>query len=367
MGRRVDITTDELRAMIGERADEIVRRFLPRARLTKKNTWEGATNPARADRHAGSFIIYGSNHPKAGGYVDYASGQTGGPLDLIALLEHRQHRPDAKFAIQLCLDFLGLKDTAADPAWLEEQKRKAKQRADDAERLAREQEKREETRMLDLWGQCKPLDGTPAQAYLEQARGCRLDALAEQPGALRFHPRLPNWKEPRAGAGFPHYPCLVAAMSRMGKGIAALQRTYLTDAGQKASVAKVKLIYPASVGAAIRIARGANRCSPEQAVARGLTGETLILCEGAEDAVTLAMAKPDARVWAVCGVNNLQHQIIPASVSRVIIAGDNDWHGSMARDALNVGVLAVKQQVRDVRVAFSEHGKDFNDWLKGDA
>jgi hypothetical protein len=356
------ISIDDLKQMIGERADDIVREFLPRATF-KSNKWL-ACNPNRPDRSAGSFYVYGSKSAKAGGFVDYASGDKGSSLDLVAYLKHGIVKPDAATAINLSKQYLGLGDGAVDQAWLAEARRKADVRFQDAEKRAAEQNAKDAARATALWRGGKSIQGTPAQAYIEGARGVPLSQLRQPPNALRFSPSEPNWMEKRGPHGFPMFPAMLAAMSRWNQPIVSVQRTYLTETGAKASVAKSKLIFPSSVGAAIRLSKGNSTWSPEQAAAKGVTGETLILCEGAEDGLTCMLARPDARVWAVCGVTNLMHMKVPPSVAHVIVAADNDWQGSAASQALSLGLMALKDQCRSVTVAFSELGKDFNDWLK---
>lgn len=355
---------DDLKLMVALKVDDIVARHLPGATL-KSGKWL-ARNPNRKDRHANSFYVYGRGHAKAGAFVDYGSPHRGSPLDLIPFLVHGIDRPDPRTAIQLTKDYLGIADTTVDEAYLASLRADAERRLRDFEKRDAEERSRQAERAFALFKKAKPITGTPAQAYIEQARGVPLAALAEPPGALRFLPDEPNWEEPRGPDGkHPTFPTMLAAMSRWQEPVAALQRTSLTQDGQKAQARRAKLIYPSSVGAVIRLAKGANRLSPEKAAQAGLTGEALILCEGAEDGLSCMLARPDARVWAVCGVSNIQHVAVPPSVTRVIVAADADWEGSEARRALDLGLLALKEQRRDVSVAFPQVGKDFNDWLRG--
>jgi hypothetical protein len=357
------LSLDDIKAMIGERADEIVRQHLTDAKL--KGTKWLARNPNRSDRHAGSFWVYGSKSPKAGGFTDYASGDSGSALDLVAFVKHGILKPDAATAINLSKQYLGLQHGAVDQAWLDAERRKVAVRTADMEARQKREAETQAQRASQIFLGAVAITGTPAQLYIEGARGVPLASLPHMPGALRFSPSEANWEEKRGADGFPKFPAMIAAMSRWNTPIAAVQRTYLKADGTKADVAKAKLIYPSSIGAAIRLSKGISNVSPEVADARGIRGETLILCEGAEDGLTCMMARPDARVWAVCGVTNLQHMQVPPSVEHIIVAADNDWQGSAARQALNNGLMALKEQRRSVSVVFSGVGKDFNDWLRG--
>lgn len=363
MSTATRLNIDDIKAMIGARADDIVSQYLPKA-VFKSGKWL-ARNPNRADKSAGSFYVYGSKSPKAGGFVDYSSGDSGSALDLVAFLKHGILKPDATTAINLSKAYLGLDHGAVDQAWLDAERHKVALRADDMEARQKREAETQAQRASQIFLGAKPIIGTPAQLYIEGARGVPLASLPHLPGALRYSPSEANWEERRGPDGFPKFPAMVAAMSRWNTPIAAVQRTYLTPDGAKADVAKVKLIYPSSMGAAIRLSKGISHVSPEVADARGIRGETLILCEGAEDGLTCMMARPDARVWAVCGVTNLQHMSVPPSVQHIIVAADNDWQGSAARRALNNGLMALKDQRRSVSVVFSGVGKDFNDWLRG--
>lgn len=356
---------DDLKARMASRADDIARALVPGAAL-KGGKWTGR-NPRRDDRHAGSFIVYGRSHARAGSFIDYASSESGDAIDLVAYLKGFPYR-NRECALREALDWLGELGGKPDPDKVRAELDRA--RADAARRARADaaQLERQRRRTLALWKDCRPLAGSLAETYLHAARGIDLARLPDPPGALRFHPGLANWMEPRRpNGGHPTFPSLVAAMSRWGEPIAAIQRTSLAKDGRgKAPVRKAKLIYPSSQGAVIRLSRGVNRCSPEDAARDGLAGETLIICEGAEDALTCVLAWPDARVWACCGVTNIRYVEPGPSVSRVIVAADRDWLGSAARAALDDGLFWLRERVRHVELAFPEEGKDFNAWLTGE-
>jgi hypothetical protein len=355
-----------IKARVAMRADEVVGQHLKDAEKSGDRWF--ARNPRRIDKTIGSFMVHGSRSPRAGSFVDFACGEKGDAFDLIAYLKGFGYK-DRSAALRESLDFLGELHHKPDPAKVARELAEARRQQDKADAARAAEQQRGRDRAMAIWRDAAPIAGTAAETYLRQCRGIDLDRLAHPPSALRFA-HLANWLEPKGEDGrHPVFPSLVAAMSRLGQPIAALQRTALmADGSDKAALRKPKLIFPESRGAVIRIARGINDCSPEAAAKLGLCGETLIVCEGAEDALTCALAMPEARVWACCGVGNLRYVDPGPTVSHVIVAADADWSGSAARAALDDGLWVLKQQNFDVRVAFPAEGsKDFNDWLRGAA
>ncbi len=51
----------------------------------------------------------------------------------------------------------------------------------------------------------------------------------------------------------------------------------------------------------------------------------LIICEGIEDGLTLALARPDYRVWVAGSLSLMGLIEWPECASAVVLAADNDW------------------------------------------
>ena len=203
------------------------------------------------------------------------------------------------------------------------------------------------------------LAGTPAADYLA-ARGIDFGRLGRQPRALRFHPGL--W-EPSTRAPFP---ALVGAITSVSGETIGVHRTWLARGPDgrwgKARVANPKMSLGFVGGGAIRLWRGASgkplRDAPD--------GETVVIGEGIETCLSIVVACPDLRVLSAVSLGNLGGVVLPEQVRRVILARDNDDKPT-AQELFKRAVEKMQRTGREVLVARSSVGKDFNDCLRGDA
>jgi DNA primase len=93
-----------------------------------------------------------------------------------------------------------------------------------------------------------------------------------------------------------------------------------------------------------------------------VASETLVLCEGIEDALTIQQAT-GLPCWATLGTAGLAAVLLPDTVRAVILATDNDTPGKAAAAKAAARFLNEKRQVK---IAFppASH-KDFNQVLCG--
>ena len=189
-------------------------------------------------------------------------------------------------------------------------------------------------RALKIWKQAKPLAGTLAERYLQEHRGITLNPL---PPSLRFHPRLYHKDSEQ------HFPALVTAIQAPDKAITAVHRIFLDPTtAAKANVQNPKLTLGSMNGGAVRLAAA---------------GETLILCEGLEDGLTLLQAT-GLPTWATLGTAGLVNVHIPDTVQEIIIAADSDPAGQKAALA---AAERFTREGREVRIATPpQNQKDFN-------
>lgn len=187
-----------------------------------------------------------------------------------------------------------------------------------------------------IWREAGPVKDTPAESYLRR-RGIH---IAPAP-TLRFA----KLRHPEGGV----HPCMVLAIVSDENKLTGVQRTYLADDGSKADVSVVKL----SLG---RVAGGAIRLAP--------VASELIVCEGAEDGLTLQQELGRA-VWAAAGASMLSAMRFPSCVRSVVIAADNDAAGDREAHKAAEAFMGRGLAVRIMRP--SPGFKDFNQELMATA
>lgn len=284
---------------------------------------------------------------RAGVWCDFASGEKGDALDLVAAV---LYAGDRRLALQWARKWLGLSDEGSAPT--ARRAPVAVQQKDDAE----ETSKRSAARRIFLAAQ-PSLAGTPAAAYLA-GRGIDLAELGRQPRALRFHPSLHNGESGCA------WPAIVAAICDVSGQHVATHRTWLArDASgrwTKAPVRDPKKTLGRPLGGTIRLWRGASGLPLAQAP----EGEVVVLGEGIETCLSIAIACPHLRVLAGISLANMGSVMLPDAVRTVIVVADNDGANHQARAGLQRVVNHFVGQGRCVRIARSPIGKDFNDAIR---
>lgn len=301
---------------------------------------------------AGRSLAVHLDGPKAGVWKDFATGEAGDALDLVA---QALFAGDKGKALTWAKRFTGLE--AGDPAALAKQRRRAKASA----RRAVEDEGRRRADAMRIWLAAEPdIIGTPVQTYLA-GRGIRLPILGKVPGALRYHPGLWNGESGRK------WPAMVALIHNRA-GACSVHRTWLAidDKGvvDKAPLEEPRMTLGAYKGGSIRLWRGASGAPLAQAPA----GDTAILGEGNEDGLTLAQACPEFRVLATVSVGNMADVDLPDAIGTVILAKDKIDHPDpkvrlRQKKEFERAIRVHRGAGRVVRVAASPVGKDFNDVL----
>lgn len=306
------------------------------------------------------------------------NGETfGDMLDLIRLTQHL----DAEGARGWALRYLGLQPGSVEYRRTPAEEALARKRAAEAERAESEKTRRARKEGLLLWAACPPVSlDNPGGRYLDQRLGGgfgRLLALGWGLNALRFHPAL---KHPHAaGRAFPAIVALVQFPT--GK-VATIHRLYLTQPApgrwdvlrEKRDGLKGKLAWCAIDGGFCAVWRG-SRSDPETGEVREgwpwsdkRAGPEVVVCEGIEDALSLALVQPDRRYAAALSVPNFMHLKLPEWARQVVWFADDDGSNDQTPALLERAYQRLEDEGREVAIGRPPKGfKDANDVLRGAA
>lgn len=341
----------DIARMLADRIDSLVVDILPAA-VKEGPEWRVGSCAGEAGR---SMAIH-CHGTKSGTWCDFSNQEyKGDALDLVAFV---LFSGDKAKAVAWAKSWLGVDNL--DPARLRQERMKVQRRKAQADRENAEKAEKKRKASHAIWlNASKALCGTPADLYL-LGRGIGLHDLPRVPGSLRFADSLKYWDHKARQESF--WPGMVAAITNHEGRFIACHRTFLKDHGgglvMKAPVADAKLTLGSYRGGTIALSRGASgkklREAPE--------GDTIILCEGIEDGLTIALCQPDKRVHAAISVGNFQNVRLPQAVKHVVLAVDNDPADSSAAKAVQAAVDVLSGQGRDVSIARPPEGyKDFNE------
>lgn len=349
---RNDIDISEINRMLAEQIDTLVPEILPNA-VRDGVEWRIGSCSGEAGR---SMAIHRGGS-RAGIWSDFSDSKAHG--DAFELVAQVLFSGDRKKTVAWAKSRLGLDNM--NPDRIEQVRKEARKKSQDAEKKqAEETERRRKAALAIFLNADENILDTPVDRYLLR-RGINLRSLQKLPGSIRYAAELEYYHQDTKTK--TKHPAMVALIVN-GKGESiAVHRTYLRDDGKeafKANVPEPKLTLGAWRGGIIPLSRGASGKRLTQAP----MDDKVLLCEGIEDALTLACAMPDFRVMATISVGNIQNAPIPENIKEIIIAADNDEPNSPADKSLQSAVNALSRPNRTIRVARVPSGfKDFNDVL----
>lgn len=290
--------------------------------------------------------------PKAGIWQDFASPEhTGDVIDLVCQVRCGGNMANA---VKWLRGWLAIEDL--DRTQFEQRRKQAKKATEQRAKQEETERKERAGKALGLWLYAeKEVLGTPVDDYLFN-RGIDLRRLGRQPGALRFHPNL--W----CGEANNRLPAMVWAVAHPILKHCSTHRTWLQcieGDWVKAKVPNAKKSYGSFAGGSIPVWRGASGKSLSAAP----EGEAVVITEGVEDALSIALACPERRILCAVSLGNMRNVLLPDQIGTVILAADND-SDPQAQAAFRKAELAHIEAGRDVRIARSPSGKDFNDLLQ---
>jgi hypothetical protein len=364
------VSISEIVAGLNARIDQLVAQLLPGGRREGAEWVCGslAGEPGRSCKvHLRS--------PREGVWSDFATGERGDALDLVAAV---QFRNDKTAAIKWAKAWLGY--TNEDPARMAIARRQAAEKARASEASADQEFARKRASAQRLWLSAQDtIKGTLAELYLH-GRGVDFGRIGRYPRALRFARALDAW-QPQAGSDkwvkAGTFPCLLAAIVDEKGQHVATHRTWLQpnvdDDGVvtvgKAPLDDAKMTLGRYVGGCIRLfkpllrdAEGKPRRGPSLADAPADAGVTLT--EGIEDGLSVAMADQSEYILVAVSLSNMAALWLPPQIARVRIVAQNDTKKA-AIDALDRAIAFHIKHGRQVRIARPPAGvKDVNDLLQ---
>lgn len=301
----------------------------------------------------GQSLAVRLNGPKRGVWKDFGpGGQSGDALDLTAQCLFGGNRRDA---MKWAENWLGLSNATSDAPV---QRRPAIQAKPSSSVELDREAQRMRAKARRLWQEGQPIQGTPADAYL-RGRGLDLRALQHMPGSLRFHPAV--WC---AEVQKP-LPAMVAAIASPAGKLIATHRTWLAQtpsgAWVKADLRAPKKVLGSFAGGCVRLTRGAAG----KALGVADLGSSVVIAEGIETSLAVALSCPEMRVLAGVSLSNIGSVGLPPEITTVVLAADNDGpHNHAARKALEAACQKFAEQGREVRLALPENEGDWADVFK---
>lgn len=376
-------------------AESLCRKLLPSGR--RDGNRYVAHDPVQGDYDKTPALSVMLGGQKPGSWRAFRGGADNEKHDLLGLIAYVQ-RTDAKGAILWARDFLGLKTMS--PA----ERAAMHQRAAEREVERKRDDERLRLRKIDavqgLW-RCgiggpahapaegrpprdftlpavtadAPAAARPALAYFA-ARGVALDSVPNLAGfTFRFAPRLEwwkgaSWRTQANGRSFkeapgPFWPAVVTAARTAEGHVGAVHLTFLDiERPAKAPVGnEAKLVYGFQTGTVMELA-----CGPID-LPFWLNREPgdVIVCEGIETGLALAIACPEARVWAAGSITNMGNAPVHLDcVGRVFLARDNNAGNATAQGQLDDTLEKLEASGKRVIVMASHVGDDFNDAMTGE-
>ncbi len=348
MTRRPVIEVRELVALLADRADAVCRELFPEGHHTAARCVVGSL----AGERGRSLSVHLAGH-KPGLWHDYATGEQGDVLDLVAQV---LFRGDKARAIAWAKRFLGLDE--GDPAAMRTARRNAEAARARAIKESQTRDRKFRAAAWRRWGveATAELEGTPVDAYLA-GRGIDIRRLPST-GSLRYHPELLDNETGEL------LPAMLAAIVAPGTGkFMAVHRTFLEvcpdGSVHKARIAAPKRVLGRFTGGHISINKGRAGTS----LRRAPDGDAVLICEGIENGTTLTLACPDWRIISTISLSNMASVVLPVTVTTRVLFRDNDTN-PQACAAFDKAVAAHQAQCPDVRVAAAPTGNDANEFLQ---
>ncbi|YBV97544.1 toprim domain-containing protein [Phyllobacteriaceae bacterium JZ32] len=362
-----------------DRAQEVCEKLLPDGRREGQNYVSHDPVQGDYDRKPTLKVRLRGN---IGGWEQFRGGAEHARKDILGLVEYVL-RTDTKGALAWARDFLGMKamSRAERLAIQQAAQAKAKQR-----QLADEKNRRDRMMRADKLFQAGGAVDPAAIAARRPDLLHLLDYFAGReipleevpnlsPKTFRFAAQTEWWKGAKyrtEGDGRrvktdrgPLFPALHSAMRSQHGIVTACHCTFLDPIMPvKAPVDPAKLVFGVAEGAVIELALGPSN-KPFWWTEEP---HPLILGEGIETGLSLAIAAPEARVWAGGSITNMGNAPVHLDcVSQIILARDNNHNNPQAQRQLEQTIEKLARSGKPLEVINSHLGDDFNDLMQGES
>lgn len=283
-------SVEQLKQRLADNAEAVCRHYLSSGRKSGSYWMVGdVQNNPGASLHV---RLYATDARPAGKFTDEATGQHGDLLDIIAITMGLHAFADV------------LKEARA---FLSEPARTARPARDPVPSNSRPAANR-------LFAASKPIVGTLGEVYLRRRA---ITASLAIP-ALRFHPTC--YRREHDGAELSKWPAIIAAITTPMGELTGVQRTWLArDGSDKAPFEYPRKAMGDVLGASIQLGTGVG---------------ILAAGEGLETMLALRSLLPRLPMIATTSANHLSLITLPASLTRLYIAADNDPPGLAAASRL---------------------------------
>lgn len=314
-----------------------------------------------------------------GGWEQFRGGAEGARKDILGLIEYVL-RTDTKGALAWSRDFLGLKSMSRQEQEAMRQAASAKaqkRQKQDSDRRQWRMKKADElfmARTMQIDPDRLSIPGLQhALSYFRNREIPLEDVQFLSAQSFRFSPQTEWWN----GAAFrtegaaryktssgPMFPAVHSSMRSPHGIVTACHCTFLDPLQPiKAPVEPPKLIFGEASGAVIEISYGFVG-KPFWAT---MEPDVVIICEGVETGLSLALAAPEARVWAGGSITNMGNAPVWLDcVSQIILARDNNHGNPTAQKQIQQTLDKLESWGKPLTVINSHLGDDFNDLMKGE-
>lgn len=349
---------------IAQRADTVRQRvqlsaeIKKKVKLTKAGLHEQTgLCPFHSEKRDGAFMV----NDEKGIYKCFACGAHGDVIDFAMFVTGNSFIEVLRaFEANAGIDY----GSAKHRALMNEDWERQREKRDLEQEEAQEKRRRKAEGM---WHHAVPMLATPSQHYLAGPRAIDFGRIARLPRAIRYMPDL--WhRAQRVGV-----PAMVTAIMALDGRHLATHCTYLAYArggwdkarampDADGRLVKPKIIHGTYTGGHIPINKGRCRAPLKDIAA----GTPVFISEGIEDALTIAMAKPDARIIAAAVVGNIGEIGLPPQCGPITIIGQNDPDGSGGDMGVEKAIGQLQARGFTVQCMWPRpEYKDFNDQLRG--